>query len=83
MRRLVEFPSDTGEPILVEVEDDTTRAEYRYDYADRRISKRVWPKSDQGPSGLLPSLAINYPTRDFEVRDHEQPTKYVRACGRP
>src|SRR5262245_12093752 len=30
---------------LVEVEDDTMRAEYRYDFTDRRIIKRVWPKS--------------------------------------
>lgn len=29
---------------LVEVEDDTMRAEYRYDYSDRRVIKRVWPK---------------------------------------
>ncbi|MFO1499197.1 MAG: toxin TcdB middle/N-terminal domain-containing protein [Verrucomicrobiota bacterium] len=29
---------------LVKVEDETMRAEYRYDFANRRVSKRVWPK---------------------------------------
>jgi RHS repeat-associated protein len=57
---------------LVAVEDDTMRAEYRYDYADRRIVKRVWPKN---PS--LPPQAVIYPGEHFEVREHDQPVKYV------
>ncbi len=30
---------------LVGVEDNAMRAEYRYDYTDRRVLKRVWTKS--------------------------------------
>lgn len=59
---------------LVEVEDDTTRAEYRYDYADRRIVKRVWPKIPS--AGPHPTTTI-YPGLHFEVREHDQPVKYV------
>jgi YD repeat-containing protein len=44
---------------LVAVEDDTMRAEYRYDYTDRRIIKRVWPKSvtNAQPTALNPPSA--------------------------
>jgi YD repeat-containing protein len=49
---------------LVEVEDDTMRAEYRYDYTDRRIIKRVWPKtaSEAPPPPLsLPTQILSPP----------------------
>ena len=59
---------------LVGVEDDAVRAEYRYDYADRRIVKRIWPKTPS--AGLRPTTAI-YPGQHFEVRENDQPVKYV------
>ncbi len=65
---------------LVEVEDDTMRAEYRYDYTDRRVIKRVWPKSDPTPPPVTPApspSAVLYPDQRFEVREHDEPTKYV------
>ena len=56
------------------------RAEYTYDYTDRRIIKRVWPKaSDQlhpQPSTLNPQPSL-YIDKYFEVREHDAPTKYV------
>ncbi len=65
---------------LVGTENDSMRAEYLYDYAGRRIVKRVWqkvtPDSGLAMSGA-PSSAVSYPSRDFEIREHDQPTKYV------
>jgi hypothetical protein len=48
---------------LVEVEDDKMRAEYRYDYTDRRVIKRVWPKAgaDVPPSTLNATPAPSTP----------------------
>jgi RHS repeat-associated protein len=67
---------------LVAVEDDTMRAEYRYDFTGRRIIKRIVPKpsapSAQTPSARTdPPTAVIYPGKHFEVRDHDQPVKYV------
>lgn len=65
---------------LVEVEDETMRTEYRYDYTDRRIIKRVWPKSTSNPSPAASDPApstVLYPDQRFEVREHDEPTKYV------
>jgi RHS repeat-associated protein len=65
---------------LVEVEDDAMRAEYRYDFTDRRILKRVWPKpsTNSQPATLSPkSSAVIYPDKHFEVREDDAPTKYV------
>ncbi len=70
---------------LVAVEDDTMRAEYRYDVTGRRIIKRVTPKAapaaPASPSGDAPKparpTATLYPGQHFEVREHDQPTKYV------
>ena len=58
---------------LVEVENSQVRAEYTYDYTDRRVVKRVWPKSatNSQPSSVL------YPSKYFEVREHDAPVKYV------
>jgi YD repeat-containing protein len=36
---------------LVAVEDETMRAEYRYDYAGRRVLKRVTWKLDERGAG--------------------------------
>jgi RHS repeat-associated protein len=65
---------------LVAVEDETMRAEYRYDFTGRRIIKRVWPKpvtNSQPATPNLESSAVTYPGRYFEVREHDEPTKYV------
>jgi RHS repeat-associated protein len=60
---------------LVAVEDETMRASYRYDYMDRRITRHVLFK---GPNGQpTNSTATIYVNKHFEVRDAEQPTKYV------
>jgi hypothetical protein len=65
---------------LVAVEDDTMRAEYRYDFTDRRIIKKVWckPATNAPPANLnAQSSAVIYPGKHFEVREHDEPTKYV------
>ncbi len=62
---------------LVAVEDERMRAEYVYDYDDRRVFKKVWLK---GPGGALPDRPSNftlYVDRYFEVAQHRQPIKYV------
>lgn len=63
---------------LVAVENDEMRAEYAYDYGDRRVMKRVHWKtaSDRNRSGANPGI-VWYPDRFFEVREHEAPVKYV------
>ena len=64
---------------LVAVENAEMRADYTYDYTDRRITKRVWPKSPSPwmPGPRLPSLTTLYINKYFEVREHDAPTKYV------
>jgi hypothetical protein len=72
---------------LVAVEDDTMRAEYRYDFSGRRVIKKVtWkkeePNSSGGGSAPAPALKSKttsalYPGKHFEVREYDQPTKYV------
>jgi RHS repeat-associated protein len=57
---------------LVEVEDEAIRAQYVYDYTDRRILKRLTFKQDP-----IPPQHTLYVGRHFEVRDGEQPVKYV------
>ena len=68
---------------LVAVEDDTMRTQYSYDYTDRRITKRVrWkpgyprPSDGRGAGGECITTTV-YVNNSFEVRDHDQPTKYV------
>jgi RHS repeat-associated protein len=60
---------------LVAVEDETMRAEYRYDFTGRRITKQVIPKpsaaGDQSPTSVV------YVGKHFEIREHGQPTKFV------
>jgi len=67
---------------LVRVETDTMRAEYTYDYSGRRIAKKVWemasPPSVPGASfALFPSTTTVYVNQHFEVRDFDQPVKYL------
>jgi RHS repeat-associated protein len=68
---------------LIAVENQEMRAEYTYDYTDRRIIKRVaWKpgyplSSDNKGVGSGESISVLYPDRYFEVREHDAPTKYV------
>lgn len=72
---------------LVAVEDDTMRADYRYDYAGQRIIKRVtWKHREPAVPGSTNASAkaaqpeatsVLYPGEQFEVREHDAPTKYV------
>jgi RHS repeat-associated protein len=53
-------------------------ATYTYDHTDQRISKKVTPRSPRpGFLNLMPPSAVFYPSRYFEVREHDQPIKYV------
>ncbi len=68
---------------LVVVESAEMRAEYTYDYTDRRITKRVaWkpgyplPSDGRGAGGEGVTTTL-YIDRFFEVRDYDAPTKYV------
>lgn len=61
---------------LISVENDSMRAEYTYDYSDRRIVKKVTPKK----SDLLrpeETTHVLYPDRTYEVREHNEHIKYV------
>jgi RHS repeat-associated protein len=60
---------------LVLVEDETMRAEYIYDFTDRRIVKRVFSKTPD--SGTQTPSTATYVGKHFEIREHDQPTKYV------
>jgi RHS repeat-associated protein len=65
---------------LVALEDATMRAEYVYDFTDRRITKRVTKKPS--PAGLLqPRVTWPFTTiyvgKHFEVREFDAPTKFV------
>jgi RHS repeat-associated protein len=65
---------------LIAVESSEMRAEYTYDYTDRRIIKRVAKKkspSAPGDEGRGEVESVLYPDRYFEVREHDAPTKYV------
>ncbi|MCL4180537.1 MAG: VCBS repeat-containing protein [Verrucomicrobia bacterium] len=66
---------------LIAVENAEMRAEYTYDYTDRRIIKRVFPKQPLFPTGGEGqgegATAVLYPDKYFEVRDHDTPVKYV------
>ncbi|HVV71422.1 MAG TPA: RHS repeat-associated core domain-containing protein, partial [Verrucomicrobiae bacterium] len=67
---------------LVAVEDSSVRASYTYDYSGRRITKTVSYKPAAGKALPRPArLATTYVSSGFEVRDHEQPTKYIFENG--
>ena len=63
---------------LVTCENPQMRADYTYDYADRRISKSVTYKPGS-PNFTNNDPVINtlYVSKSFEIRDHDAPTKYV------
>ena len=65
---------------LVVVEDETMRAQYLYDYTDRRVLKKVWSKTETNgaTSALAPRpTSVAYVGKHFEVREHDEPVKYV------
>jgi RHS repeat-associated protein len=64
---------------LVAVENDKMRAEYTYDYTDRRITKKVTPKSSGAPPSTLNSepSTVTYINKYFEIREYDSPVKYV------
>ncbi len=72
---------------LVAVENGNLRAEYRSDYTGRRGIKQVFWKHDESTNRAtstksLPSASwVLYPGKQFEVREHDQPTKYVFNGG--
>lgn len=62
---------------LVAVENAMMRAEYTYDYTDRRITKSVVPKVGTAvPSGPSPDHTL-YIDRTYELRPGAAPVKYV------
>ena len=64
---------------LTAVENEKMRAEYIYDYTDRRIVKKVIPKPWIGKNVSSPRESDTvYIERYFEIRDG-QPVKYVYA----
>lgn len=63
---------------LVAIESETMRAEYRYDYTDRRVVKQVWERpSADVPFPELPRDYALYVNEHFEVRAPGQTVKYV------
>lgn len=64
---------------LVAVESDSMRAQYAYDYSGRRITKIVDHKPGTAEN-LTPASQRRvtlYVNSGFEIRDHDQPTKYL------
>ncbi|MEQ8818920.1 MAG: SpvB/TcaC N-terminal domain-containing protein [Sumerlaeia bacterium] len=63
---------------LYALDDGDRRADYRYDYSDRRISKLVRTLDAQGSvDANQPSTTTLYVDRLFEYREGDHPTKYV------
>lgn len=60
---------------LVAVENDKMRAEYTYDFTDRRIIKKVTSKSSS--STIQDPQSTLYIDRNFEIREDGAPVKYV------
>ena len=64
---------------LVVVENDTMRAQDRYDHTGRRIIKKVfWKQGEPPPPGQTSTsnsqpatTSVLYSGRPFEVRDHD------------
>lgn len=63
---------------LVRVENAEMRADYTYDYSDRRVMKSVFWKRDStnNVSKANPGHVL-YPDKYFEVREADAPVKYV------
>jgi RHS repeat-associated protein len=62
---------------LFALDNTERRADYRYDYSDRRITKRVRAKQAGIIDSNKPSTTTLYIDRLFEMRDGQNPTKYV------
>ncbi len=65
---------------LVALEDAIMRADYAYDFTDRRITKRVTKKRSLAPTGtesVKYSFTTLYVGQHFEVRELDAPTKFV------
>jgi len=59
---------------MVKAENTNMVAVYTYDYTDRRITKYV---TNKNPAPYEKPLVTTYVNKGFEVRDHDQPVKYV------
>ena len=63
---------------LVALENAEMRADYTYDFTDRRITKRVQKKNSlSAPRGDVAPTTVTYVGKHFEVREFEAPTKYI------
>jgi RHS repeat-associated protein len=71
---------------LLSLENADMRADYTYDFTDRRITKKVfWKHGEPALTTNQPSIpkprpsttTVTYVGKHFEVREHEAPTKYV------
>jgi len=60
---------------LVAVENSQMRAQYIYDYTDRRTTKNVAYKP--GATNLDTHITTLYIDKYFEVREHDAPTKFI------
>jgi hypothetical protein len=58
MKRLVEFPSESGEPILVEVEDMGLAGETRRGLSTSAVVERAQTSFEEPWPGLRPAPAI-------------------------
>ena len=61
---------------IVAVEKGDMRAEYVYDYTNRRIGKRVVPKGEN-VERKTQTVTTVYINKYFEIRNHDQPVKYI------
>ena len=62
---------------LIAAEGAGMRAEYVYDYTDRRVTKHVTPKPVNQQDPALPASTTLYVGRHFEVRANGEAVKYV------
>lgn len=62
---------------LIAVENATMRADYTYDYTDRRITKRVTPKQSVPAVPAGSPSSVSYIDRTYELREDGSPVKYV------
>jgi RHS repeat-associated protein len=60
---------------LVRIENDQFRADYTYDHMNCRVVRKTFLKDS--PDGAAPGSCTLHVSRYFEVRDHDQPVKYV------
>lgn len=62
---------------LVAIENEHLRAEYTYDFAGSRTTKKIFRARPEGGYETAPNSTSIYIDDAFEVRDHDQPTKFV------